>query len=63
MLPETLEKREDAVAATSSQEQSLVRIRPSVTKSDDALHLSCDFGIELPKLKLDFYGVISWESA
>lgn len=54
-------KREGAVAATPTQEQSLVRIRPSVTKCDEKLHASCEFGIETPNIKLEIFGVITWE--
>ncbi len=54
-------KREDAAATTSSQEQSLVRIKPSVTKSDEELRVACDFDVEMPQIKFSFCGVISWE--
>lgn len=55
-------KREDAVAATPSQKQSLVRIKPSVTKRDEELRVACDIGIETPQINLDICGVISWAS-
>lgn len=57
-----LKKREDAVAATPSQEQSLVRIDPSVTKCDEELHVTCNYEIKLPQIGLDICGVISWAS-
>lgn len=54
-------KREDAAATTSSLEQSLVRIKPSVTKRDEELRVACEFDVEMPQIKFSFCGVVSWE--
>lgn len=57
---ETSEMQEDAAATTSSAKQSLVRIKPSVSKYDESLYATWEIEAELPGVRLEFGGVVSW---